>query len=118
MNWFRDLADTMKILVIGIIVMFVVGAAALAWVTVFNPMFQEQRRQQFQESQTHQDAVVQEFADNCNELATATDPTVRRAITAVIAQRAAVEKVDELQMNDVVRTCVNNAIKEYNSGNK
>jgi len=118
MEWFRDLGTAMKIVITGAILMFVVGAIVLAWVSVFGPMFVEQEREQFQKSKIHQEAVVQDFADRCNELATATDPTVRRALVATIAQRASVEDVDELKMNDVVRECVNNAIKEFNSGNK
>lgn len=117
-EWFEDLNAIMKVVITFTIVFFAVGAIWLAWTTVFTPLFLDRDRENFQRSRMHQDAVVQEFADNCHELATATDVTVHKAIVAVIAQRASVENIDALQMNDSVRLCVNEAVREYASGSK
>ncbi len=113
-EWFEDLSEMMKFLVLGIVALFVIGGAVLAWTQYFGPKFVEQNRRQFQESTTHQDAIVHDFADKCQQLAKATDDKTHKALVAYIAEEASSESLGKLQMNDFVRNCVNNAIKEYN----
>jgi flagellar basal body-associated protein FliL len=115
-DWFEDLSETIKFLIIGIIVLFIIGGVALAYTSYFGPKFKDQERQQFQNSQTHQDAVVQDLTARCAELSTTTDTTAKKAIEVVIAQRAAVEDLNALQMADSVRACVNKALNDYTGG--
>ena len=114
----RDLADGAKFLIVGIVVLFIGGAIALSWITVFGPAFKEQQRRQFEESQQHKDAVVQDFADRCSEIATAKDEETKKTIRIVIAQRATNENINDLRMAPSVRECVENALREYTGGTK
>lgn len=109
----RDISDGVKILLVTVLVLFVGGAVALSWVTIFGPAFKEQQRNQYEESQWHKDAVVQDLTDRCAELATAKDDETKKAISIVIAQRASNENLDDLRMAGPVRKCVDNAINNY-----
>lgn len=112
-EWLEDLSITMKVLALGLIALFVIGGGVLAWDKVFSPRFADNDRERFKHGSSHQDAVVQDFADRCRELATTLDPVSKRAIEAVIAQRAAVEDLSKLEMESSVRECVNTAINNY-----
>lgn len=117
-EWLEDLNATMRAVAIGTVVLFAAGAIWLGWAAVFSPKFADQQRHQFQRSQSHQDAVVQDLTDRCAELATTTEPVARKAIVVVIAQRSATEDLTQLQMSADVRACVANAQTEYINGGK
>lgn len=101
----------------GTVALFAIGGVILGWTLLFGPLFSDAERERFEHGKSHQGAVVQDFADRCNELAhSENDPVGRKALIALIAQRAADEDIDNLQMNATVRKCVNDAVKEYSGG--
>jgi hypothetical protein len=110
-DFWEELGFGIKVVTVGLVLAFIIGGGALAWDKVFSPRFIDNQREQFKHSQTHQDAVVQDFSARCAELAQTTDPVARKAIENVIASRASTEDLNKLEMNADVRKCVDTAIQ-------
>jgi hypothetical protein len=105
-----DIADGVKLLIWGTVIVFAVTGVILAWTQVFGPKFKDQQREQFEHSRTHTDAVVQDLSDKCLQLAQSKDDVERKALQVYIIQIVDGEDMANLQMADWVHTCVNDAI--------
>lgn len=107
-----------RYIIIVAIAIFAVGGLSWGAYRVFGPANRETERKIFEESQWHKDAVVNEFTNNCGELARTTDPESRKAIVVIIAQRAGNEDLNSLRMAPQVRQCVDSALNEYVNGTR
>lgn len=102
------------------VVAFFVGCAILllilGWFTFFGPLFNRADYNTFNNSPQHLQAVAQKFADDCQQLATTTDPVAQKAIEQDIYQVASTVDVNAVQMPDGVRACVNRSIQSVSGG--
>jgi type II secretory pathway component PulM len=88
----------------------------LFWFTVFGPLFNRADYNNYNSSTQHINAIVQRFADDCQQIAETNDPTAKKAIEQDIYQMASTVDVKSMQMPDGVRSCVNQAINGVTSG--
>lgn len=102
--------DVVKWCVIGFLILCLVTALILAWVNIFGPMFNQADYNNFNTSPTHLNAVAQKFSDDCVQLAQAKDSTTRKAIENDIYSVASTVVLNNVQMPDTTRSCVNSAI--------
>jgi len=90
----------------------VIGVIIVSWIYLLGPLFNQTDYNNFNSSPQHLQAVAQKFSDDCQQLATTTDPTSRKAIENDIYQVASTVDLSKVDMPDVTRTCVNKAIQD------
>ena len=112
-QFWQDIGTGAKFIIVFAVTLFVIGGIFFGYRYVFGPAYVNQQRREFEQSSTHRRAVVQELTANCAEAAKTKDPEAKKAIMVVIAERAALEDIDSLQMPQSVRTCVDEAINQY-----
>lgn len=98
-------------LLVGVFVAGIcIGAIVLGWMYLLGPLFNQASYQQFNNSPQHLQAVAQRFSDDCLQLAQTTDPVAKKAIQQDIYQNAASIDVNQVQMPDATRSCVQDAL--------
>ncbi len=88
----------------------IIGGIVLAWIFILGPAFNQASYQQFNNSPQHLNAVAQKFSDDCLQLAEAKDATSRKAIEQDIYLNASTVNVNQVDMPDTTRQCVERAI--------
>ena|SRR5258707_13940344 len=88
----------------------IIGGIVLAWIFILGPAFNQANYQQFNNSPQHLNAVAGKFSDDCQQLAEAKTSVAKKAIEQDIYLNASTVDLNEVQMPDVTRSCVNQAI--------
>ncbi len=88
----------------------VIGGIILAWVNILGPAFNQASYNLYNDSPQHLQAVAQRFSDDCLQIAGTKDTTARKALEQDIYQVSATVHVDKVEMPDVTRACVTQAI--------
>src|SRR5258707_1029913 len=89
-----------------------IGFIILGWVKILGPMFNAADYNNYNNSPQHLNAVSQKFADDCQQLVETSDPVAKKAIENDIYQVASTVDLNEVQMPDTVRACVNHALQD------
>lgn len=106
----HDDIDIVRILGTIFVIGLAIGVIVLGWVYLLGPLFNQADYQQFNTSSQHLQAVAQRFSDDCQQLATTTEPVAKKAIEQDIYQNAATIDLNQVQMPDTTRSCVNSAV--------
>lgn len=88
----------------------------LGWFTIFGPLFNRAAYNSYNNSSQHVNAVAQRFADDCEQIAETSDPVAKKAIEQDIYEEASTVDVQQMQMPDGVRVCVDKALSDVSGG--
>lgn len=102
--------DGVKIAVIFVVVLFALGGIFYGYRAVFGPANRDLDRQIFENSRTHLEAVANDLADKCLQLAQSTDDTEKKALRVYILNIVNGEDMTKVQLAPWVQTCVDDAV--------
>ena len=92
----------------------IVGLLCVAWFGIIGPAWNKVDNTNFNTSPTHLQAVAGKFSDDCRQISETKDRQSQLAIENDIWQMAQGVNLQDVQMSDYTKTCVDKALQDMN----